>query len=337
MSAPEPVTLQTIADALGISRSTVSLALRDAPQIAGATRERIRRSAIELGYVANRNAVRLRTQVRNLMGLVVPDITNPVVAEAALGLQGSIDRRGLIVTLSNTFDDVDVQSRVLRELVAEQVAAIVLIPALGTTPADIDEHRLGGVPLMLLNRPIRGSAASTVAADDRAVVRLALEHLFHRHDTRVAAYFGGIGEALPRQERWEAFQEECGELGVAVAQEWSGPTLSSALDAAEATRRLLRSGAELPSGIVTHNDVVALGVTRAFHEFGITPDRCPLVSIDDIQQATVAVPALTTVALHLRELGELAGERMLAAINGETSDLPSPQPTLIIRESCGCG
>src|SRR5437868_6318268 len=98
---PGAVTMQDVAAALGLSRSTVSLALRDRDVIAVETRERVQAAAAELGYVYNRSAANLRTRRRDVVGLVVPGITNPLVGEVALGLQQALAGSGLIVALSN--------------------------------------------------------------------------------------------------------------------------------------------------------------------------------------------------------------------------------------------
>jgi LacI family transcriptional regulator len=127
--------MQDVADALGVSLSTVSLALRGNEVVARATRHRVQEAAHRLGYVYDRAASRLRTRHRTVVGLVVSDITNPFAAETALGLQRAVMPDGGIVALANRFDRIATQNAILTTLVEERVAGVVLIPALGTCDA----------------------------------------------------------------------------------------------------------------------------------------------------------------------------------------------------------
>lgn len=330
------VTMQTIADSLGLSRATVSLALRDEPRVAEATRTRVRAEAVRLGFAPNRNAVRLRTQQRNVVGLVVPDITNPVVAEAAIGMQVALEEQSLIVVLSNTFDDASTQRRILRQFIEEQVAGVLLIPSLGTTPADLDPLRLAGIPAVLLNRDVAGSDLPIVRVPDPDVVGLAFHHLRVRHRADSIGYFGGIADAGPRIGRLQAFEDLCATTGVSPVYPWSVASPSSASHARQQAVQLLQSATDFPDGLIVHNDIIAIGVLRALRENGVTPSQLPLVSIDNVEISAMTNPALTAVSIDPRHLGSIAGSRLAAALTtAEYVREPHP-PALVVRESCGC-
>ncbi|KRF33192.1 hypothetical protein ASG83_04265 [Yonghaparkia sp. Soil809] len=337
MDQEGPVTMQTVADALGLSRATVSLALRDASKIAEETRLRVQAEAARLGYIPNRNAVRLRTQQRNVIGLVVPDITNPVVAEAAIGMQMGLEDRSMIVLLSNTFDDLTMQRHVLRQLVEEQVAGVLLLPALGTTAVELERLRAARIPVVLLNRAVPESDLPIVHVLDAEIVGIAFEHLVVEHGAQSLGYFGGIGDAGPRIQRMESFSRLCAAEDVRVMEAWSAPSPSSAIAARELAHRLLGSAEPLPDALIVHNDIIAIGVLRALNEFSISPSELRVVSIDDVELASITTPSLSSVSIHPRDLGRTAGHRLLAALSGGVFDGALEAPSLARRESCGCG
>lgn len=330
------MTMQTVADSLGLSRATVSLALRDATKIAESTRKRVHVEAARLGYLPNRNAVRLRTQQRNTIGLVVPDITNPVVAEAAIGMQLGLADQRLIVLLSNTFDEVATQRQVLRQLVEEQVAGVLLLAALGTTASDLEYLRAARIPIVLLNRDVPESRLPIVRALDAEVVGIAFEHLVVHHEAASLGYFGGIADAGPRIGRMESFTALCKSRSVRVADAWSAASPSSATAAREQTRRLLKNHEPLPNALIVHNDIIAIGVLRALTDFSIPPSDLRVVSIDDVELASIASPSLSAVSIQPRELGRFAGQRLIAAIEKVEFHGTLPAPALVRRESCGC-
>lgn len=336
MDDDAPVTMQTVADSLGLSRATVSLALRDASKIAESTRKRVHAEAVRLGYVPNRNAVRLRTQQRNIVGLVVPDITNPVVAEAAIGMQLGLADKRLIVLLSNTFDDVVTQRQVLRQLVEEQVAGVLLLAALGTTAADLEYLRTARIPVVLLNRDVPDSGLPIVRALDAQVVGIAFEHLVAHHRAASLGYFGGIADAGPRIGRMQSFTALCESRGVRVVDAWSPTSPSSATAAREQTRQLLERREPVPDALIVHNDIIAMGVLRALTDFAVPPSALRVVSIDDVELASIVSPSLSAVSIQPRQLGRFAGQRLVAAIEGSDIHGTLSEPSISRRESCGC-
>jgi DNA-binding LacI/PurR family transcriptional regulator len=108
----------TIAEALGLSTATVSLALRDSPLVADVTRDRIKEKAIELGYIYNRRAASLRTSRSGIIGVVVHDIMNPFYAEILKAIETELDRSRQTFILSNHYDSVDKQRNFIETLLA---------------------------------------------------------------------------------------------------------------------------------------------------------------------------------------------------------------------------
>ena len=104
------ITLSTIADDLGISTATVSLALRDSPLVADATKERVRARAVEIGYVYDRRAASLRTQRSDIVGVLVRDIINPFFAEILRSIEAELGSNRQTFLLCNHADDIQSQN-----------------------------------------------------------------------------------------------------------------------------------------------------------------------------------------------------------------------------------
>jgi LacI family transcriptional regulator len=345
------VTMQQVADQLGISLSTVSLALRGKPVIARETRERVMHEAKRLGYVYNRSAANLRQRKRTLVGLVVPDITNPFVGEAALGLQSELAGHGQFVVLANTRDSVATQTEVISSLIEERVAGLVLIPAIGTRDEDLRLLRDSATPAVLMNREVPNSDLPIVGTDDRQIVRLAIEHLRKAHGVTEASYFGGMQDAGPHQARKAAFDRELLEHGIRNMEAWNvttgrdpedldpaalnkttGPNPAAAYTAALS----LLERHPLPQAILCHSDSIAMGLIRALDEKRVPPQSCAIVSIDGIAASAMTTPPLTTVAVDPGQMGRDCGRLLLTPSERDGTHHVPLKPRLILRRSCGC-
>lgn len=325
---PQRTRMADVAESLGLSVSTISLAFRDSPLIASTTRAAVRKEAQRLGYVYNRGAANLRRSTSELVGLVVPDIRNEFAAEVALGLQEVLESDGLFVALANTGDDLGRQGEILQSLREQRVEGIVLIPALHSQPHDVE---LSDVQVVLMNRAIEGSRLQYIGVDEFALVKVATDHLFLRHRVESASYFGGIREASGRIARAAAFHELAVETGVAMSAPWMTATPRTAHGAYEVAAGLLQSTPP-PNGLLCHSDEIAWGVLRALREAGYGPEDCRVIGIDDLPVSSVFSPSVTSVALQPRQLGREAG----AALRGTLHASPARIPQLNIRESCGC-
>lgn len=331
------MTMQDVARSLGVSVSTVSLALSGNKVVAAATRERVRLEAERLGYVYNRRAASLRKSSRNLVGLVVPDITNPFAAEAALGLQNAEVLDGHMVALSNTREQIQLQTEILTTLIEERATGIVLIPAIGTQASDLQILIRSGMPTVLMNRDIPESGLSFLGADDDAIIRCAVGHLVATHHVGSAAYFGGLAAASPRQSRSRLFGEYLAGMGVANDKTWDIPTLPNAEAAYESALTRLQTG-PLPDAVLCHSDSIALGFLRALAVVGGEQRKCAVVGIDGIAGGRITTPSLTTVGVYPGRMGAEAGRLLLSQAKpiSQPTDREDLEPALVLRESCGC-
>ena len=328
-------TVKDIARHAGVSPATVSLVLRNSPLVAEATRAGVHSSIDSLGYVYDRAAANLRARLTHTIGLVICEITNPFYAELAAGIDDALDRAGWVAFVANTSESPDRQSRFIARMREQRVDGILLAPAEGTPASSIDELRRHGLPVVQILRRVGRRKGDFVSADFRLGTMLAVEHLIRLGHRRIA-FIGGGRRVTPARDRAEAFREILPRFGLPV-----GPIVKcmpTREGGASAIEDLFRTSAIAPTAVLCHNDLCALGAMLGLVDRGLVPGRdVAVIGFDNIPEAAMHRPALTTVAIGAREIGEAAARLLLRRIKApeaspESIILP---PTLIIRSSCG--
>ncbi|WP_032450535.1 LacI family DNA-binding transcriptional regulator, partial [Brucella pinnipedialis] len=161
----QKIKLSTIADALGVSTATVSLALRDSPLVADQTREKIKEHARAIGYIYNRRAASLRTSRSGIVGVVVRDIINPFFAEILKSIETELDRSRQTFILSNHYDQLDKQRTFMDTLLQLGADGVIMSPAIGTPAEDIQLAEDNGLPVVLIARSVEGVHAPVFRGD----------------------------------------------------------------------------------------------------------------------------------------------------------------------------
>jgi LacI family transcriptional regulator len=334
------VTLMDVARHCGVSRATVSLVLNDSPLVAAKTRDRVRQALTELGYVYNRAAASLRTQHSDAIGVVLTNITNPYFAEFATGLQDILTSSGTVPLLAVSNEDRELQHRLIKSLVERNVDGIVLVPAHGTTPDNLPS--LLGTPLVLLARRLQGMDVDYVGAQNRDGGYAAAEHLYS-HGCRRIAFVGGFTDSSAREERAGGVAAFLNDHSLALEADHSVVCEPARPHAREAAMELLtkNSGVDGPNvdGIVCFSDVVAFGVLDAIADTGrIIGSEVRVIGFDDVHDAGLNRPSLSSVAVPARETGRRAAQLVLERAAGSTEATVREEfPTkLEPRETCGC-
>jgi DNA-binding LacI/PurR family transcriptional regulator len=329
------VTLLDVARHCGVSRATVSLVLNDSPLVAAKTRDRVRQAMTELGYVYNRAAASLRTQHSDAIGVVLTNITNPYFAEFATGVQDILTSSGTVPLLAVSGEDRDLQHRLVKSLVERNVDGIVLIPAHGTTPNDLPE--LLSTPLVLMARRLNGMDVDYVGAQNRDGGYAAAEHLYS-HGCRRIAFVGGYADSSARDERASGVAEFLNDHGLTLNSELSVVSEPARPQAREATLRLLTKDPQV-DGIVCFSDVVAFGVLDAIADTGRTVGSdVRVIGFDDVHDAGLNRPSLSSVAVPARETGRRAAQLVLERAAGSTEPAVREEFPVKLepRETCGC-
>ena len=327
-------TLRDVARVAGVHPGTVSRALNPATEalVREETVRRVRRVAEELGYRPNPLARGLKTNRSYTVGVLVPDIQNPLFPPIIRGLDDRLGEAGYTPLIANTDND-PVRERVdLEAMRARQVDGFV------AATARVDDELLAevaasGVPLVLVNRRLEDGSLPSATADDRTGARLAVEHLVSLGHRRIAHLAGPPDLSTGRACR-EGFVEAMSEAGLDASLVRIGRAYTEPEGARLCTELL--DGAEPFTAIVAANDLMALGCYDVFAARGIDcPGEVSVVGFNDMPFAERFAPPLTTVTKSPYRMGVAAAELLLELLqNGGGPLREIVLPTrLIVRGS----
>ena len=328
-------TVKDIAKHAGVSPATVSLVLRKSPLVAKTTRARIESSIDFLGYVYDRAAANLRARLTHTIGLIVCEITNPFYAELTAGIDDALDRAGWVAFLANTAESPARQDRFIERMREHRVDGLLLAPAEGTEAGTIERLQRHGVPVVQVLRRVGRGKTDHVGADFRLGMTLAAEHLIRLGHKRIA-FVGGGRRASPARDRAAAYRETLARYGLPLGPIVNCPPTREA--GALAVGELFTSKRKPPTAILCFNDLCAFGVMVGLADYGLTVGRdVAVIGFDNISEAAHHRPALTTIDIGARHIGEEAARLLVRRINNprgapESVILP---PRLIVRSSCG--
>lgn len=328
------ITLIDVAKDAGVSRATASLVLRNSALVADATRERVLASMEKLGYVYNRAAASLRAQRSQTIGLVVTDITNPFFAELAVSIESQLDSAGYALMLSNTMDQTEKQGRLLRAMNGRQVDGLLFCPAEGTTHETIAQLAQWNLPTVLIAREIEGASYDYAGADNRLGALLAGRHLIEQGHRKIA-FLGGTAHASARAQRVAGLAEAIQEAGMEWKPAYSILSPVSRKGGFAAVQEALALP-DPPTAALCYNDVVAFGAMLGLQSMSIHPGiDFALVGFDDIEDAALVRPSLTTVAIKPDDIGKAGIDLLLQRINNPDRpyECQVQTPELMVRET----
>jgi LacI family transcriptional regulator len=329
------VTLADVAAHAGVSRATASLVVRDAGNLADATRRRVRESMEALGYVYHRGAASLRASRTQSIGLIVPDMSNGFTAELTIGLEAVLAKTGRVTLTANSLEDPSHQDLLVRSMLERQVDGLLIIPAVGTDPEFAERLAAAGIPVVIATRDIPHPQVSYVGIDNVTGGRLAAEHLL-LHGVERVAYLGGFAGLGPRLDRITGAMQALKSGGGSTRLEVDIPGPPRGSWGLEAAQHLIAERS-LPDGIICHNDLVTFGVYRALRQSGVR-NEIHTISYDDVAAASLWEPPLTTIAASGHEVGLRCAEVLLRRIAdpGGPAERSLIASELVVRESCGC-
>jgi LacI family transcriptional regulator len=318
------VTLNDVAAGCGVSRATVSLVLRGSPLVNKNTRAKVEEELRRQGYVYNRAAANLRQRTSSSIALILNDLANPFFAEFAAGVDEALGAAGFITLLGCTGESVAREQAVLGSLLEHGPGGIILSPAEHSQAHAVLAAVGGRVPLLLFNRELDGALPEfahwdQLMLDNQRGARLATEHLIARGHRRIA-FFGGHQESSSCRQRHAGYVEAMQAAGLRAEPYWRVECAPTRLDAAHRTEALF-AVAPAPTAAVCYNDAVALGLMLGLNQRGLRPGKdFALTGFDDIAEAALGIPPLTTLSTAPRERGKQAAQLVLQRLQQPQAD-----------------
>lgn len=296
-------TARDVAEAIGVSVSTVGRALADDPRISRATKEKVKREAARIGYVSNMPARIVRGGSSNLIGLILPDVRNDFYAAIAQALSETCDRENFRLVLSIAGDDRETEARHIRELASARAAGIIIVPS--ASPKRESLQMLKAMKHVQLLRYVDAIGGAGFGIDDGPAIRKSTEHLIALGHRRIA-YIGGHEKLSTGASRVAGFRDAMAAGGAQLQKrELLGPPTidfgKSALDA-------LLASEDPPSAILTGSVHITLGLVKRIEQLGIdVPGNLSLVGFGDPEWFEWWHGGMTTVKPPIDELATTCG------------------------------
>jgi LacI family transcriptional regulator len=332
-----PVTIRDVALRAGVSTATVSRVLAGVGTPRPETAAAVRSAAEDLGYRPSGVARSLRMRRTRTLGLIVTDIGNPFFPELVKAADDRARDLNYSILLGSAAYDEHRTMHYL-DLMADRRVDGMIVASSQLSGEGWESLLASPVPIVVANSEPAGVPVNVITSDNAGGSRIAVEYLVGLGHRRIG-YVRGSQAYTAAQPRIEGFRQACADAGLdpdhTPVIRGEGDVESGERAAAE----LLTSPAEV-TAIYSYNDLTAIGVLRALRAAGRrVPGDISVVGCDDIAAASWVVPTLTTVAQKKAEMGRLAVERLIAALNDpdaaiepEVIRLPME---LIERESTG--
>jgi LacI family transcriptional regulator len=328
-------TIAEIAAQAGVSIPTVSRVLNGRPDVAPATRARIKQIIKESGYVYSSAAKGPRKGSSGIIDLLVPGLDNPYVTEIVRGVEEALERTGLRLALSFTQDESFGERQWLDKIADRATDGAILVLANGQS-SRLDELQRRGIPFVVVDhRGELGPDVPSVGATNWAGGRMAVEYLLSLGHRRIAMIAGPVSHrcSLDRIAGYRAALEA---VGISIDPELIRPG-DFRLQSGYTQTSALLALPHPPTAIFAGNDLQAMGVFKALYLRNIhVPERMSVIGFDDIPLTTIVSPSLTSVRQPLFDMGRVATTMLLRLIAGEPLDSTRVElaTTLITRESC---
>jgi LacI family transcriptional regulator len=307
------VTLKDVARAAGVSLATASYALNGKPEVGEGTRAHVAEIARKLGYQANLAARSMKTGRSGVIGLVIPNITNPVFAKLAQSVTSAAEDHGQAVLLVDSEGSKEAETDALHHLVRHGADGLIWFPVNDETTVT---PKTFSVPVVVLDRNVAGF--DLVEAEYADGGRLIAEHLLEQGHQRIGLVDGpaDVENSRARSQGLRSALADKAEIVWAINHPYVPMLTSSARD--------LIAKKEV-SAIVCGNDLIALGVMAALRALGVTPgEQIAVVGFDDIDLCELVWPPLSSIRLPIAEMGLAAVERLNARIR---------KPELIVQRT----
>ena len=335
-------TIRDIAEAAGVSKSTVSLVLNDSPRISAPTQRKVRLAMKQKGFIPNPYARALRKARVRTVGVLVTDLANSAYTDMLKGAHSVLDGEGYCLFVSDTEDSVAQERRQVLNLLARGVDGLLISPA---TDGDGSQHewlQAKGLAIVLMNRRYENAPFDAVVPDNAAGAAQVTRHLLDLGRRPIIHIVGPHGNFTGRARR-EAWAHTLMRAGIpaATVSTWTVEIARLTMAAGyKASRRILQRFRP-PFSLFAVNDMVAMGFRQFAREHGLRiPEDVALAGFDSQAMLEALGVPLTSVRVRFDALGRTAAETLLRRVSakcrmdtGRTVLMPAE---LVVRQStCG--
>ncbi|MBS9720222.1 LacI family DNA-binding transcriptional regulator [Tianweitania sp. BSSL-BM11] len=317
MSDARPISMQNIADAVGVSRATVANALSGRGRVSADVAERVRAAARAMNYVPSHAGRALRTGRSTLLGLVVPDFSMPLFPDFVRAFERAAQAQGMALLVGDSMSDPAMQTKRVQDFLGRGIEAAIVIPLRGE-PFDPDAFPL---PVVIVDSD--ANPANVSSSDHRQGGRLAARHLVELGHRKVQI-LRSAAQSYVSQDRVAGMREVFDDAGTQYDEAGLRPDFDSGRDFA------LQWEMNDTTAVCAAYDAIAVGVMSGLTERGVrVPDDLSVTGFDDLIWGRIVNPPLTTI--H-QDLSSIADHALAVATGRAEGSLLSPM-TLVTRSS----
>mgnify|MGYP003108653542 CR=1 FL=1 len=331
-----------VAEAAGVSPKTAARILAG-QSLRSKKRESVLEAARRLGYVRNQQAANLRSGTTSVIGIIVPDMTNPFYAKVIQVMHDTCQRFGFSILLGASFGSHEEEARALENLLRYRVDGIFLNASerpVGAVSSSLCRQFISqGKPVVVsgeLGEALEGCAR--VEVDNTSAMDVAVRHLRSRGHTRLG-FLGGPQQSMGMRERYLGFRDAMARESLAFSEDSVVYMTGGSQDRVAEICRLWKSLSEKdrPSAFIAGNDMIAISALKAFEQMSVrVPEEVSIIGFDGIDLGALVSPALTTVKQPIERMAEDISQWMVGRIRGETTIPFASAPyelDLVVRDS----
>jgi LacI family transcriptional regulator len=317
---PEPaVKLKDVARLAGVHPATASRALNPETRllVSEETASRVLAAAAELGYRPNAVARSLRTRRSNTVGVLIPDLNNPLFPPMIRGLEDRLAADGYVALIGNTDGDDARERRVFEQMLARHVDGYVLATAHLRNPL-LDEAVRAGVPVVLMNRIAEDYSFPSVTVDNERGVRMVISHLVSLGHRDIAC-IAGPQDVSTGLARYRGFTSGMAAAGLPVPQGRVAFANAFSIEEGHRCAREILAAGDGCTAVAAGNDMLAVGCYMALDQAGLgCPSDISVAGFNDMPFIDMLRPPLTTIAFPHYQVGTEAAQLLIERLNGDS-------------------
>ncbi|HXW44599.1 MAG TPA: LacI family DNA-binding transcriptional regulator [Streptosporangiaceae bacterium] len=331
----EAVKLRDVARLAGVHPATASRALNPETRllVSEETANRVLAAAAQLGYRPNPVARSLRTRRSHTVGVIIPDLTNPLFPPIVRGLEDRLAANDYVALIANTDNDDARERRIFEEMRVRQVDGLAVAAAHLSDPL-LEEAAREGVPVVLMNRSA-GKNLPAVTVDDDRGIKLALRHLISLGHQKIA-HIAGPQDTSTGRARYQGFLSAMADAGLEVPPERVAYASGFSISEGRRCSREILEAARDCTAVAAGNDLLAIGCYNVLDEAGLRcPDDISVVGFNNMPFIDMLRPPLTTVGFSHYQVGTEAARLLLERMHrqAEGAEVLFLEPELIVRGS----
>jgi LacI family transcriptional regulator len=333
------ITVYDIAAEANVSVATVSRVLNGTAPVKNSTRIKVENLIQKYQFQPNAMARSLIKKETGIIGVILPDLTNPFFPEVFSGAEKEARITGHNFFLGNTIGEYEKESEYLNLMQEKRVDGILFLGGrINLRDCDpqlvqeVVEHS-ARIPIVLINGELKGTDLTRVVVDEYAGTQEAVKYLIEIGHKKIG-FLGGENHMTTTSSKIRAFRKTMRDAGIPIRENWI-LTDSFSVDSGRLMMKRLLDQAEKPTAIVCVNDFTAIGAIKTANENGLrVPEDVSIVGFDDIPLAHHVIPELTTVSQQANLLGETAVRVLRQLMNKEkVRRVTTIEPKLIVRQS----